>query len=145
MTKISIRGTELLVNSYDNVSLQGLSLYLRLGVKNPTVYRYETDRIPDGDTLLRIAALDSKRRGVEWILTGMKSPLERGDLGGTGIVADPADIYGKGLDRKDWLILKEVEDLLKEADDDIKKHLRNQVDLLRRAAKTPKKRASAED
>jgi transcriptional regulator with XRE-family HTH domain len=41
-----------------------------LGVKNPTVYRYETDRVPDADTLIAIAALDPKRRGVEWILTG---------------------------------------------------------------------------
>ena len=67
---------------------------------------------------------------VDWIL-GLK-------------VGEAPDPYGD-LDRSDHKLLKEIEELLRDADDDVKRHLRDEVKLLRRVQRSPKKRVSGED
>ncbi len=83
----------------------------RLGIKNPTVYRYETDRIPDADMLLKIAALDPLRRGVEWLLTGQAPPYYKGGVGGEGRVGELEEEYYK--DKKRMRLVHEVKELVR--------------------------------
>ena len=96
------------------------------------VKNYEQGKIPRSPILARIAALDPQKRGVDWILTG-RPP------GGESRVAETPAPYGD-LSRGDINMVKELQALLEVADDDIKRHLRQQIQLLWRAVKTTRGR-----
>ena len=85
-----------------------------LGVKNPTVYRYETDRIPDAETLVHIADLGTV--SVDWLLTGKNPPSHVGDM---------ASAYGK--DRELTNIIRDVKRVWSTADDAAKQILRDVI------------------
>ena len=59
-------------------------------------------------------------------------------------VIDSPEPYG-ALAPGDKKTLQEIEELLRDADDDIKRHLRDEVKLLKRVPGTKKKRLSGED
>lgn len=88
-----------------------------LDIKNPTVYRYETDRIPDADMLMAIAALDPLKRGVEWLLTGEVSSLYKEGAGGEGRVVEPAEPYQPDPRRRK--LIDEIKKFAAGADDDL--------------------------
>lgn len=77
----------------------------------------------------------------EWILIGEGQGPRKDQI---SLVQEGPELYGT-LDRADQKLLKEVEELLRDADDDIKRHLRNQIKLLRRVQRASKKRVSGED
>ncbi|MBI2358878.1 MAG: LexA family transcriptional regulator [Deltaproteobacteria bacterium] len=60
-----------------------------LGVSQGAVNHYERGRVPDGEMLLKIASLDPKRRGIEWILTGRIGAA----YGGAGLTGESAPAY----------------------------------------------------
>lgn len=60
-----------------------------LDVSQGAVNHYERGRVPGGEMLLRIASLDPKRRGVEWILTGRIGVA----YGGAGLTGEAAPAY----------------------------------------------------
>lgn len=94
---------------------------------------YQTGRNkPGADTLEKLAR--AGRVTVDSLLGLQPAPLVRE-------IPEP---YG-ALERADKKTLDEVEELLRDADDDVKRHLRNQIKLLRRVQRSPKKRASGKD
>lgn len=116
----TLRGSRTLAQMGEHVGLTGAAWQ-----------RYEEGRVPRGDLLQQIA--DACGVTVAWILTG-KEAL---------IVSDPPAPYGLG--RSEAAIVRELEALLEVADEDIKKHLRQQIALLWRAVKTTKKRKAGGD
>ena len=92
-----------------------------LGVKNPTVYRYETDRIPDAETLVQIAALGTVT--VDWLLTGENPPSQIRDMGSA---------YGK--DRELINMIRDVKRVWLTADDAAKQILRDVIRGLKKMA-----------
>jgi transcriptional regulator with XRE-family HTH domain len=108
-----------------------------VGLKSKSAIKnYEKGQIPGPEILCRLAALFG--RSVDWLLSGSKTvePASR--------VAEPVGLYSR-LGRADRKIVREVEELLREADPHIKQHLRHQIALLKRAGKSRAKKASAED
>ncbi len=105
-----------------------------LGVKNPTVYRYETDRIPDVDMLLKIAALDPLKRGIEWLTGGASSLYKERGAPAPAVTEAPED-YG---DRKRTRLVRVVKRLAREADDDVIDALLKNVEIFSRIPKTQK-------
>jgi len=109
----------------------------QVGLKSKSAIKnYEKGQIPGPEILSRLATLFG--RSVDWLLSGS----EPGEL--TSRVAEPLGLYSR-LGRTDRKIVREVEELLREADPHIKQHLRHQVALLKRAGKSRAKKASAED
>lgn len=105
-----------------------------LGVKHPTIYRYENDRIPDGDMFLKIAALDPLKRGVEWLLTGQTGALYKEGAGGEGRVVEAPETY---LNPKCLRLVRAVKKLALEANDDVIDALLKNVEVF---SQVPKKR-----
>jgi transcriptional regulator with XRE-family HTH domain len=105
-----------------------------LGVKNPTVYRYETDRIPDADMLLKIAALDPLKRGVEWLTVGRASIYKEGGEE-KPIAAEAPEDYGGPKRLK---LVRAVKKLVEEADDDVIEALLKNVEQFSRIPKKEK-------
>lgn len=104
-----------------------------LGIKNPTVYRYETDRLPGADMLLKIAALDPLKRGVEWLLTGESSPYYKEGAGEAGTklrVVEAPEPY-RAHTRRVKRLLREIDDLVNSGDDLVVRHLERQIELLK--------------
>lgn len=103
----------------------------RIGLKSKSAIKnYEKGQVPGAEMLARLAALFGS--SIDWLLSGRESgePISR--------VADPPGFYS-ALDRTEREILREVNELLRRGDPGIKRHLRNQVALLKRAAKSPVK------
>lgn len=98
-----------------------------IGVTATTVQNYERGSLPHAEVLLRIAW--EFKKSVPWLLTGKELLEESGEL---GIVREPEEPYRR-LGRSERGILKEVEEILLEADEETKRDLRRQVDLVRRA------------
>ena len=102
----------------------------------PMLSQYETGRkAPGHRNLAKIARAGGV--SVDWIL-GLS-------------VAEQPQSYAKpeeartGLDRIDQKTLEEIEELLRDADEDVKRHLRDEVKLLKRVPGAKKKRISGED
>ena len=103
-----------------------------LGVEGNTVLRYEQGRDPGIETLRRYAELG--RVTINWIIYGKEA---------SSVVAEAPAPYGLG--RSEAATVRELEALLEVADEDIKRHLRQQIELLWRAVKTTKKRKASGD
>jgi transcriptional regulator with XRE-family HTH domain len=102
----------------------------RVGLKSKSAIKnYEKGQIPGPQILSRLATLFG--RSIDWLLSGgeSESPVP--------MVVEPEELYS-GLGRTDRKILREVHDLLRQADQTVKGHLRRQVALLKRAVKPPK-------
>ena len=99
------------------------------GTSPSTIQRYERGRIPAADILEKLAGLYGAT--VRWLLTGDD---------GTGQVAEPPEPYGD-LERSDKRVLDDVADLLRAGDDAARSDLKRALDLVRRAARLPRKRA----
>jgi len=93
------------------------------------IHGYEQGRIPRGEILERLAAFYGVT--VRWLLTGDD---------GTGQVAEPPEPYGD-LERSDKRVLDDVADLLRAGDEAARSDLKRALDLVRRAAQLPRKRA----
>ncbi|MFQ5903634.1 MAG: helix-turn-helix domain-containing protein [Candidatus Binatia bacterium] len=137
------------------ISLDGLAIGVRLkserqrlgltqeevarhvGLKSKSAIKnYEKGQVPGPEILSRLAALFGK--SIDWLLSSRESgePIKAAEL---------PERYRR-LDRTDRKILREVEELLRQAAPDIKQHLRSQIALLRRAAKSwEERKASGED
>lgn len=101
-----------------------------VGLKSKSAIKnYEKGQVPGPEILARLGALFG--RCIDWLLLGRNSgdPIH--------VVAEPPGLYS-GLSRTDRKILREVHDLLRQADQTVKGHLRRQVVLLKRAVKNPK-------
>ena len=92
-----------------------------LGVKNPTVYRYETDRVPDAETLLRSAEIGSV--SVDWLLTGKDAHPRVGDI---------ESAYGK--DRELINVIRDVKKVWLASDEAARQMLRDVLRGLKRIA-----------
>lgn len=119
----------------------------RTGISVTQLSDYQTGKDKPGSFMLQKLA----RAGgvsVDWLL-GLDSIDSRNPMNSQ--VREAPAPYGStrlttsGLDRADQKLVKEVEELLRDADDDVKRHLRNQVKLLRRVPRSAKQRASGED
>lgn len=102
----------------------------RVGLKSKSAIKnYEKGQIPGPQILSRLATLFG--RSIDWLLSGgeSESPVP--------MVVEPEGLYSD-LGRADRKILREVHDLLRQADQAVKGHLRRQVALLKRAVKNPK-------
>ena len=75
---------------------------------------------------------------VDWILTGK----DRGEL--KFRVAEPLWDY-KTLDHRDRLIVEELESLLRDADEEVRRHIRTQIRLLKDASEERKRRTQGEN
>lgn len=91
-----------------------------LGVKNPTIYRYETDRIPDAEMLIQIAELGSV--SVDWLLTGENRPPRVGEFES-----------GYGKDRELINIVRDIKRIWSAASENDKQLLRDYLRWLKRA------------
>lgn len=92
-----------------------------LGVKNPTIYRYETDRIPDAEMLAQIAELASV--SVDWLLTGKNAQPHVSDIGSA---------YGK--DRDLINVIRDVKRVWLASDETARQMLRDVIRGLKRIA-----------
>ena len=102
----------------------------RVGLKSKSAIKnYEKGQIPGPQMLSRLATLFG--RSFDWLLSGGESGSR------VPMVVEPEELYS-GLGRADRKILREVHDLLGQADRAVKGHLRRQVALLKRAVKNPK-------
>lgn len=102
-----------------------------VGLKSKSAIKnYEKGQVPGAEMLIRLAVLFG--RSIDWLLSGRESRET------VPMVAEPPEFYF-GLNRTDRKILREVKDLLRQADRPVKQHLRKQVALLKRAAKSPVK------
>ena len=103
----------------------------QVGTTIQSVYRYEKDRTPPHIPTPKVLEGYARAFGVtvEWILTGKDA---------ADAVKDPPAPYGLG--RSEAAMVRELEALLEVADEDIKRHLRQQIALLWRAVKTTKGR-----
>ena len=103
-----------------------------VGLKSKSAIKnYEKGQVPGPEILTRLAGLFG--RCIDWLLTGRDSckPVT------SSSVQEPPALYA-GRSRTDRKILKEVNDLLQQADQTVNAHLRRQVALLKRAIKNPK-------
>src|SRR3990172_13289264 len=104
----------------------------QVGLKSKSAIKnYEKGQIPGPEILTRLAELFG--RCIDWLLTCRDSckPVT------SSSVQEPPALYA-GRSRTDRKILKEVNDLLQQADQTVNAHLRRQVALLKRAVKNPK-------
>lgn len=102
-----------------------------IGLKSKSaVKNYEKGQVPGAAILARLAALFG--RSIDWLLSGRESgePVR--------VVAEAPEFY-HGLGGKDRKILREINELLRQADPDLRHHLRKQIALLKRAARSPAK------
>lgn len=113
-----------------------------LGVRNPTVYRYETDRTPEAEMLLKIAALDPRRRGLEWLLTGEAGSLYKEAVEASGQVAEAPAEFGPRARKKRRLLAK-IDELLESDDAFVLQHLERQLELLDDAVQTRRRKRQA--
>lgn len=100
-----------------------------LGVSPAAIKHYEEGRIPRPDILRRLAHWSG--RSERWWRYGEEDNMR---------IADPVAPYG-ALERDSIEIMRELEELLRVADRDIKRHLRQQIRLLWRALKIETRRA----
>lgn len=109
-----------------------------VGTTIQSVYRYEKERTPPHIPTAKILQGYARAFGVtvEWILTGK-------DASQPDVVKEAPAPYG--LDRSSIAIVRELEALLEVADEDVKRHLRQQIALLWRGVKTTKGRKSGND
>ena len=109
--------------------LSQLELARKIGLTTPgAVSNYEKGRIPRGDRLHDLAAALGVT--VELLLTSIEMPK----------VSETPEAYLQ-LNRGDREIVKEVEKLLLEADEQTKKDLKYEIAKIKRLAMLPKKRA----
>lgn len=101
-----------------------------VGLKSKSAIKnYEKGQVPGPELLTRLSALFG--RSIDWLLCGPEA-----EQSGKG-VAEPPTLY-LGFDRKNRNILKEVNELLLQADANVREHLKRQVALLKLAVKNPK-------
>lgn len=101
-----------------------------VGLKSKSAIKnYEKGQVPGPELLTRLSALFG--RSIDWLLCSPEA-----EKSGKG-VAEPPALY-PGFDRKNRNILKEVNELLLQADANVREHLKRQVALLKRAVKNPK-------
>jgi len=112
-----------------NRGLSQLELARKIGLTTAgAVSNYEKGRIPRGDRLHDLAAALGVT--VELLLANIEMPK----------VLEAPEAYLQ-LDRRDREIVKEVETLLLEADEQTKKDLKYEINKIKRLAQLPKKRA----
>lgn len=73
--------------------------------------------MPRSDVLLKIAALDPLKRGVEWLLTGQIGKLYKEGTGGEGRTTEPPEPYQANPRRRK--LIDEVKKFAVAADDDL--------------------------
>jgi transcriptional regulator with XRE-family HTH domain len=110
-----------------------------LGVKNPTVYRYETDRIPGLEMMMKIAALDPLKRGIGWLTTGIDAKYGEPIAGqGDGKSAEGDEAWnndpfaGLTLEQKKERAMEMLDELFKIGDRETLNHLVRQLRVLLR-------------